>query len=199
MCNEDGELLAFSLQLSAFDLTRAPERRKIPPCQLGSSQRVQGFCAACHVVTCPAIASGRRRKLYGACRVAAWRKLYVVLRELCENALAFEGVLVLSAVCEALQFAEIPDELLIERVEHLQKRLKYGLNSSTAIVLNEMGFADRIVAAEIATLLGVNSEKKKEIRKTLLARREDVGALLQSFPSYYLFVWESIMGDMNGK
>jgi hypothetical protein len=102
-------------------------------------------------------------------------------------------------VCEALQFAEIPDELLVGRVEHLQKRLKYGLKTSTAIVLNEMGFADRIVASEVAALLGVNSENKREVRKTLLSRREDVGALVQRFPSYYLFVWESILSGIEEK
>ena len=56
--------------------------RKIPPClQRGAAlrglpglKRVKCLCSACHVV-----------KLYGACRVTAWRKLYAVLREATRN------------------------------------------------------------------------------------------------------------------
>jgi hypothetical protein len=112
--------------------------------------------------------------------------------ELCENALAFEGVLVFSAVCESLQLTEFPDELLIKRLEHLQKRLKYGLKSATAIVLHEIGFADRAVASDLAVLLGIETGSKRDVRKELLSKQRDVSQLLEEFPAYFGFVWNTV-------
>ncbi len=114
--------------------------------------------------------------------------------ELCENALAFEGVLVLSAICESLRLAQDVDELLIERIGHLQKRLKYGLKSATAITLHEVGFADRAVASDLAALLEIETNSRRIIRQHLRSRRELVERLLADFPEYFGFVWSNVLG-----
>ncbi len=48
--------------------------------------------------------------------------------DICENALAFGGVLGLAAVCECCGMESI-DQAFIDRITALQKRLKYGLAS----------------------------------------------------------------------
>jgi len=102
--------------------------------------------------------------------------------ELCENAFAFEGVLVFAAIAEALRLSDPIDETLIERVEHLQKRLKYGAKTATAITLHELGFVDRILAREIADILVLDTSSRRRLRRVLWFRREEIEARLEVFP-----------------
>lgn len=113
--------------------------------------------------------------------------------ELCENAFAFEGVLIFAAIAEALRLGEPSAEMLIERVEHLQKRLKYGAKTATAITLHELGFVDRIVAREIADILVLDTSSRRRLRRVLRFRKEEIEALLEGFPSYYSFIWGSVL------
>lgn len=113
--------------------------------------------------------------------------------ELCENAFAFEGVLVFAAIAGALRLGDPIDETLIERVEHLQKRLKYGAKTATAITLHELGFVDRILAREIADILVLDTSSRRRLRRVLRFRREEIEARLEVFPSYYTFVWRNVL------
>jgi superfamily II DNA/RNA helicase len=113
--------------------------------------------------------------------------------ELCENAFAFEGVLVLAAVAEALNLDGFKDTGLVERIGHLQKRIKYGVKSAAAITLHEIGFADRVVAGELVNTLGLITGNRARLRHEMRARADEVEQVLQQFPAYYLFVWQSVL------
>ena len=113
--------------------------------------------------------------------------------DLCENALAYEGVLVLTAVIESLDSNGLKEAPITERILHLQKRIKYGLKTATAIALHEMGFADRAIASDIATILVRDTSSRKRIRQLLRFRANEVEALLAQFPSYYSFVWTTVV------
>ncbi len=114
--------------------------------------------------------------------------------ELCENALAFEGVLVLAAIIEALRLEGHGDENVVQQLEILQKRLKYGLNEYRAIMLHEIGFADRVVASELATVVGPRATTKRRLLRIMRERRDSMVETLAEFPTYYTFVWESVLG-----
>jgi POLQ-like helicase len=113
--------------------------------------------------------------------------------ELCENALAFEGVLVLCAVCESLRLAQVSDDSIIDRIGHLQKRLKYGLKTATAIALHELGFADRAVASDLAALLVIETNNRRTLRQQLRLRRESAERLVAEFPAYFGFVLNNVL------
>lgn len=113
--------------------------------------------------------------------------------DLCENALAYEGVLVLTAVIESLHTNGLKEAKITTRLLHLQKRIKYGLKSATAITLHEMGFADRVVASDIAMILARDTSSRKRVRQLLRFRADRVEILLTQYPSYYTFVWTTVV------
>lgn len=114
--------------------------------------------------------------------------------ELCENSLAFEGVLVIAGIIEALRLEGYEDNAVVEQLEILQKRLKYGLKEQRAILLHELGFADRVVAAELAEVVGPRATTKSRLLRIMRENQENIGESLAEFPSYYSFVWESVLG-----
>ena len=113
--------------------------------------------------------------------------------ELCENALAFEGVLVVAAIIEALRLEGREDDAVVGQLEILQKRLKYGLKEQRAILLYEVGFADRVIVTELAEVVGPHATNKSRLLRIMRENQEGIGEALASFPSYYSFVWESVL------
>ena len=87
------------------------------------------------------------------------------------------------------------EEPIFDRLGRLQKRLKYGLNGEPAIMLHELGFADRILAAELAEVVGPGATTKRRLRRLMRERRDRMLGVLEDFPSYYVFVWESVLGE----
>ena len=61
-------------------------------------------------------------------------------------------------VAALADFAETSDDDLRGALALLQQQIKYGLNSTAAIGFFEAGFADRVVAMELAKPLSGNSE-----------------------------------------
>lgn len=112
--------------------------------------------------------------------------------DLCENLLGYDSVLVFSAIIEELRQYGAEHGDLIEGIEVLQKRFKYGLASEYAVALHEMGFADRIVAAELAVELKLYSTKRSRIRSILERSWKKVDKFLSKYPSYFMFVYENI-------
>jgi len=105
--------------------------------------------------------------------------------EICEGALAYDGALLIGALCE---FVELIDQEgtddLISRLQLFQKQLKYGLPSDTAIVLYELGFSDRVIAQELAKIMG--GSDRNAVKKSILKKKQDMLNVLSRYPSYYL-------------
>ncbi|MBI5382230.1 MAG: DEAD/DEAH box helicase [Opitutae bacterium] len=113
--------------------------------------------------------------------------------DLCENAFGFEGVLVIAAITEALRFDGHEDAPILDRLLHLQKRLKYGAKTRQAVILHEAGFADRVVADELAEIAGPRAITKSRMRIILRSQHARVENVLAMFPSYYSFVWDKVL------
>ena len=106
--------------------------------------------------------------------------------DICENGLAYEGILVLGALIELLPSLPIENvELLIPTLQHLQKRLKYGLPNQHAIVLYELGFADRVISIEMSPIFLEIAPEKSATILMLKARREEVFAILDKYRQVY--------------
>lgn len=106
--------------------------------------------------------------------------------DMCENALAYEGNLLLGAIIEIAAWV-IPEEhdTLVAELQVLQKRLKYGLPSTSAIMFHEIGFADRIVANDLAAAIGVRLASKKDTRKAIRGQRQVISKVLGKYPAYF--------------
>lgn len=106
--------------------------------------------------------------------------------DVCEGTLAYDGALVVGAVCE---FIETLDQdgtgELIRRLQLFQKRLKYGLPTETAIALYELGFSDRVIAQDLAVSLNLVATQKKDLVKALKQDRNGARSVIEKYPSYF--------------
>ena len=126
----------------------------------------------------------RKAKMIWGTRRREFKIDHVV--DVCEGTLAYDGALVVGAVCE---FIETLDQDgtgdLINRLQLFQKRLKYGLPTETTIALYELGFSDRVIAQDLATSLNLDATQKKDLVKALKKNRDGARAVMEKYPSYF--------------
>ena len=106
--------------------------------------------------------------------------------DICEGTLAYDGALLIGAVCE---FIETLDQDgtgdLIHRLQLFQKRLKYGLPTETTIALYELGFSDRVISQDLAESLNLSATQKKGLVKVLKQDRDEAVAIMEKYPGYF--------------
>jgi POLQ-like helicase len=112
--------------------------------------------------------------------------------ELGENAFGFQGMLVVGAVAEMLELVRPGETNSIDLIRGLQKEIKYGLPSGPAIGVYELGFADRVLAQQIAARLGGLGTRRR-ITEGIVARENAVRAVLSSFPQYFSVVLDNLL------
>ncbi len=98
----------------------------------------------------------------------------------CESGLGFEGSLLVGAISKFLPQGS--DEILLNRILTLQKRLTYGLPSLTSIRIYEMGLSDRCVAQDLEVAL---KPLKLGLIASLKLKRGAHVEVLSRFPSYF--------------
>ena len=126
----------------------------------------------------------RKAKMIWGTRRREFKIDHVV--DVCEGALAYDGALVVGAVCE---FIETIDQDgtgdLLNRLQLFQKRLKYGLPTETTIALYELGFSDRVIAQDLASSLSLDATQKKDLVKALKKDQDGARAIIIKYPSYF--------------
>lgn len=114
---------------------------------------------------------------------------------ICEHAFAYEFALVIAAVKEAFVSFYDSDEAVQDFVIHvdlLQKRLKYGLPSQESISYFEAGFAERVVAQAVAAAVGEVAKTSSEAQILVRRYAEDVGPVVERYPSFFIDVFEQL-------
>ena len=112
--------------------------------------------------------------------------------EICENAFGFDGMLIVGAVAEMLAVVRPAETNSGELLRELQKEIKYGLSSGGAITLYELGFADRVIAQELANSLGVQTIRRRAVER-LAARENAARVVLAKYPKYFTGVLDNIL------
>lgn len=113
--------------------------------------------------------------------------------EACESGIAFDGTLTLGSIIELLKLTapEINQQLL-DNLSELQKKLRYGLPSTDAIHLYELGISDRHISLELSRKLITSDE-------SLATRLKQSGEALmecaKDFPSYYEDLVSRLISD----
>lgn len=106
--------------------------------------------------------------------------------DVCEGTLAYEGALLIGALCE---FIETLDQDgtgdLITCLQLFQKRLKYGLPTETTIALYELGFSDRVISQDLTASLNMSATQKKDLVKALKQDRDGAIAVMEKYPGYF--------------
>lgn len=113
--------------------------------------------------------------------------------DICENALAYDGMLAVGAVTEIFGLLRPGAETTLEDLQKLQKRLKYGLPSSAATALYELGFADRVVSMELSSVVELSTGSRKSVIQVIRKNKKEVNRLLEKYPIYFSAVFNSIL------
>ncbi|WP_182812691.1 DEAD/DEAH box helicase [Bacillus sp. ME78] len=114
--------------------------------------------------------------------------------DICEQAIAYEGTLVLGAIIEIIDFIyQEKHEELTNNLRKLQKRMKYGLSSAKAVAIYELGFADRVVTIELCSIMKETSSFKRALIKEFIRSEVEVRLLLCKYPSYFTGILENIL------
>lgn len=133
----------------------------------------------------------RKAKMIWGTRRREFKIDHVV--DVCEGTLAYDGALVVGAMCE---FIETLDQDgtgdLINRLQLFQKHLKYGLPTETTIALYELGFSDRVIAQDLAASLNLAATQKKDIVKALKKDRDGAMAVMEKYPIHFQNVMNNI-------
>lgn len=111
--------------------------------------------------------------------------------EICENALSYDGMLFIGAIIEAFRFVRPDNEEIIENLQALQKRLRYGLASPQAIIFYEIGFADRVVASDLSTIIDT-AFTRKELLEQIPKFKNEIEACLNKYPAYFKKVFRNL-------
>jgi POLQ-like helicase len=115
------------------------------------------------------------------------------LIDICENAIGYDGSLIVGAIRLLLQsLGSNQHDTLINHFNLLQRCLKYGLPSKHAIIIFELGFADRSLSMKLSGLVSRVRPSRSLIQRVLMAKHHEVDHILNEYPSYFRKVWELI-------
>lgn len=115
--------------------------------------------------------------------------------DLCEGGFSYDSSLLLGAIQEVISFNFANSDInpILENLKYLQKRLKYGLPSAKSIYLFESGFADRVIAQDIASNLITEFSSKEEAEVQVQINQALIKSIVKSYPSYYETVLDRIL------
>ena len=111
------------------------------------------------------------------------------VEKICQHNLSFQMSFLVGNIIELVS----TDCVNRGRLILLQKQLKYGVKSKTAISICEQIFNDRFLSTRIATDILHDSEiSNEDISLFIKQNRDAVRAFLQNYPSYFNEVVENI-------
>jgi POLQ-like helicase len=108
--------------------------------------------------------------------------------DICEGAFGYDGSLRIGAIADLLASQDPDDDerqALMRRLGELHKRFKYGLPQTSAVVLYECGFADRVVAQHLSTVVGSASVTRSQAISILKEQQQLAERILEKYPQYF--------------
>lgn len=103
----------------------------------------------------------------------------------CENTLGFDCTLVLAAVAQFLFGENSIDNEDAAALTVFQKSLKYGLPDEQTISCYESGFADRVIAQHLFSVVRGDGYQGRFFSTAITAHRERIQTTLLNYPSYF--------------
>ena len=112
--------------------------------------------------------------------------------DICEGGLSFDGMLIVGAIGEMCKLINSENLTIINRLQGLQKNIKYGLKSDSEISFFELGFSDRVISKEMSENYPSVSSRG-DARSELLSDLEKAFRILVKYPSYYENILKNII------
>jgi len=107
---------------------------------------------------------------------------------LCEHGFGYDAAMIVASLAD---FAEALDDNLRGALALLQQQIKYGLRTPSAMGFFEAGFADRVIATELATLFP-DVQNRSQARAAAQQHVAELRTALGKYPSYFGSVLDEI-------
>ncbi len=108
---------------------------------------------------------------------------------LCENGFGYDVAMIVASMAD---LAEDLDPVLFDGLGTLQRIIRCGLTSTSAIAFYEAGFADRVVAQSLAEGIDFNVADKGTVKAVVRQSPAQIDAVLAAFPSYFETIAEEL-------
>jgi len=113
---------------------------------------------------------------------------------ICDSVFSYRWSMIIGDVIELLNLFSFDGKPLIQsRLSMLQKYCKYGLANGAAIALYEIGFADRIVASEIAHHLRIEEDDRERIINQLRMKGHLLVECVSQYPLFFRQIAQSLL------
>jgi hypothetical protein len=109
---------------------------------------------------------------------------------ICESGFGFDLAMVIASMADLMEPLNAD---LSADVAELQRQIKHGLKSDSALAFYEAGFADRVVAQALGAEFTYVVDRAG-VRATCREELVDVGPVLDKFPSYFAAVAAEFRG-----
>ncbi|MCR0347801.1 hypothetical protein DWW36_02100 [Erysipelotrichaceae bacterium AF15-26LB] len=109
-----------------------------------------------------------------------------ILETLCNSKISYDMSFLIGNIIDVLCEKEDSDDI-IEILTQLQKKIKYGVNSQSAISICEIIFNDRLISLKIVEILNDINIKKDKIKVIIDSNKEAIKKMLIDYPSYFMY------------
>lgn len=113
------------------------------------------------------------------------------IMEFLEKQLCFECSLIMSAVSQFLFGSNLVSEEAIV-LQFFQKSLKHGIKDRLSISIFDAGFADRVIATDVAEALRSSGYSEQYVSNALKTHRPVIAASIAQYPAYFNNVLKNI-------
>lgn len=106
--------------------------------------------------------------------------------DICNKKISYELNFLIGNICDMLdnnvsaEFERLKDMLNI-----LQKRVKYGVATKTAVSICETIFNDRVLATELTNIIGDDNISSEKLLEDIKQNKEEVFSKLEKYPAYF--------------
>lgn len=105
---------------------------------------------------------------------------------LCNYDFGYVSLPIIQSLIEILDGKDCSDEI-INRLNDIISRIRYGLPNQTSINVYELGFSDRIISQKIADQLeGYDCCSKKKTKRAIRECKKEIESMLLEYPTYFL-------------
>ena len=125
-------------------------------------------------------------------RIGERRPTILHIVDICESGFGFDGMLIIGSIADNLEELSPEQENVVEDLRDLQKKIRYGLADARAIMLYEMGFADRAIAQSLAESFSVGRNRQVTIRR-LRQNEAQLRPILEEYPRYFTMIFDSLI------
>jgi len=104
-----------------------------------------------------------------------------------ENGLSYDGTLFINALIILIEASDQENiNGLVNNLKFLQKRIKYGLPSKTAITIYELGFMDRFISMDLANFIDMHEADSIRVKDIIKNPSKALFDKITTYPSYFV-------------